>query len=105
MNIAFIDLKKQFRVLEKDIRAGIEGVLEHGRFIMGPEIGRLEEELARFAGVEHAVACASGTDASFAHFQTPRPDSPPVADNSATDGFLSGSASIRKRIRGLPLAA
>jgi len=63
MNIPFIDLKKQFRVLEKDIRAGIEGVLEHGRFIMGPEIGRLEEELARFAGVEHAVACASGTDA------------------------------------------
>jgi len=63
VKIAFIDLKKQFSVLEKDIRAAIDGVLAHGQFIMGPEIGRLEEELARFAGARQAVACASGTDA------------------------------------------
>jgi len=63
VKIAFIDLKKQFSLLEKDIRAAIDGVLAHGQFIMGPEIGRLEEELARFAGSGHAVACASGTDA------------------------------------------
>lgn len=63
MKIAFIDLKKQFEVLGKDIRAAIDGVLAHGQFIMGPEIGRLEEELAGFSGVKQAVACASGTDA------------------------------------------
>jgi len=63
VKIAFIDLKKQFSVLEKDIRAAIDGVLAHGQFIMGPEIGRLEEELAGFSGVKQAVACASGTDA------------------------------------------
>ena len=38
-------------------------VLEHGRFIMGPEVGELEERLAAFCGARHAIACANGTDA------------------------------------------
>ncbi|MEW5724127.1 MAG: DegT/DnrJ/EryC1/StrS family aminotransferase [Thermodesulfobacteriota bacterium] len=63
MTIPFIDLKTQYRAMEKEMRAAIEGVLAHGGFIMGPEIGRLEAELARFAGVKHALGCASGTDA------------------------------------------
>ena len=63
MNMPFIDLKAQFSELEQEIRAGIDRVLAHGQFIMGPEIHELESELARFAGVEHVVSCASGTDA------------------------------------------
>lgn len=63
MTILFIDLKAQFRELEDEIRSGIDRVLEHGRFIMGPEIHELETELARFAGVKHVISCASGTDA------------------------------------------
>ncbi|MFH1090964.1 MAG: DegT/DnrJ/EryC1/StrS family aminotransferase [Pseudomonadota bacterium] len=63
MNIPFIDLKAQFRVLESEIRSAIEAVLSHGQFIMGPEIGRLETELARFTGVKYALTCSSGTDA------------------------------------------
>ena len=59
----FIDLKAQFAALEKEIRAGIDGVLEHGKFIMGPEVVQLEQELARYVGVKHCVACANGTDA------------------------------------------
>ena len=63
MNIAFIDLKRQFAAMETDIRSAIEGVLSHGRFIMGPEINELESELAKYAGVKHCVVCSSGTDA------------------------------------------
>lgn len=63
MTIPFIDLKAQYRGIEDEIRAGIEGVLAHGQFIMGPEVKKLETELARFAGVKHAISCSSGTDA------------------------------------------
>ncbi len=63
MTIPFIDLQAQFRHLEPDIRARIDRVLEHGQFIMGPEVAELERALSEFAGVKHAVACSSGTDA------------------------------------------
>jgi UDP-2-acetamido-2-deoxy-ribo-hexuluronate aminotransferase len=63
VNIAFIDLKKQFKAMESDIRSAIDGVLAHGRFIMGPEVGQLESELAEYAGTKHCVVCSSGTDA------------------------------------------
>ncbi|MBW1708574.1 MAG: DegT/DnrJ/EryC1/StrS family aminotransferase [Deltaproteobacteria bacterium] len=63
MSIAFIDLKKQFNVLEKDIRSAVDRVFEHAQFIMGPEVIQLEQELAKFAGVKHAIGCSSGTDA------------------------------------------
>jgi len=61
--IPFIDLKTQFKHLEKEIQAAINGVLEHGKFILGPEIKELEERLADFAEVKHVISCASGTDA------------------------------------------
>jgi dTDP-4-amino-4,6-dideoxygalactose transaminase len=61
--IPFIDLKTQFKHLEKDIQAAINEVLEHGKFILGPEINELEEQLAEFADVKHVITCASGTDA------------------------------------------
>ncbi len=61
--IPFIDLKTQFKHLENDIRARMDAVLEHGMFIMGPEIKELEEKLAAFVGVKHCIGCASGTDA------------------------------------------
>ncbi|MBW2062330.1 MAG: DegT/DnrJ/EryC1/StrS family aminotransferase [Deltaproteobacteria bacterium] len=63
MSIAFIDLKKQFSVLEKEMRLAIDRVLDHAQFIMGPEVAQLERELARYTGVKHAIGCSSGTDA------------------------------------------
>ena len=63
MSIAFIDLKKQFNVLEKELRAAVDRVFEHAQFIMGPEVDQLEQELARYVGVKHAIGCSSGTDA------------------------------------------
>ncbi len=59
----FVDLGAQFRALEDDIRDAIERVLQHGQFIMGPEVHALEDELADYCGVAHAITAASGTDA------------------------------------------
>lgn len=59
----FVDLDAQFRTIEKEIRGAINDVLEHGQFIMGPEVFALEEELAEYTGVEHVISTASGTDA------------------------------------------
>ena len=63
MNMPFIDLKSQFKDLESEIRARIDAVLEHGQYILGPEVRELEEKLAAFSGAGHAVCCSSGTDA------------------------------------------
>jgi UDP-2-acetamido-2-deoxy-ribo-hexuluronate aminotransferase len=57
----FIDLKSQYRQHQAAIDAAIARVLEHGRFIMGPEIPELEQGLAEFVGVSHAITTASGT--------------------------------------------
>lgn len=59
----FIDLKKQYHLIESDILAGIKNVLDHGQYIMGPEIKQLENKLAEFIGVKHVIANSSGTDA------------------------------------------
>lgn len=58
----FIDLKQQYLNYQPEIDAGIRKVLEHGNFILGPEIAELEKALADYVGVPHAITCASGTD-------------------------------------------
>jgi UDP-2-acetamido-2-deoxy-ribo-hexuluronate aminotransferase len=58
----FIDLKTQYRKFEHAINDRIHRVLEHGRFIMGPEVEELEGHLAGFVGCRHAITVASGTD-------------------------------------------
>ncbi len=61
----FIDLGfQQLRIREK-IENNINKVLEHGKYIMGPEVKILEEKLAAFVGTKHAISCSSGTDALF----------------------------------------
>lgn len=62
-NIPFIDLKSQYRTLETDIKARIDKVLEHGQYIMGPEVKELEEQLENFTGSSNAITVASGTEA------------------------------------------
>ncbi|MGZ3722083.1 MAG: DegT/DnrJ/EryC1/StrS family aminotransferase [Bdellovibrionales bacterium] len=62
--IPFIDLKAQYQALRNPIQERIQKVLEHGQFIMGPEVDELEKALAKFSGAKHALACASGTDAA-----------------------------------------
>lgn len=59
----FIDLKAQQDRIRPQIDAAIKGVLDHGNYIMGPEVAELERMLADFVGVRHAIGCSSGTDA------------------------------------------
>lgn len=59
----FIDLAAQQQRIREKIEANIRKVLDHGKYIMGPEIGELERRLADYVGVSHAVSCSSGTDA------------------------------------------
>jgi dTDP-4-amino-4,6-dideoxygalactose transaminase len=61
--IQFIDLKAQQERIRPQIDAAIKRVLDHGAYIMGPEVHELEKQLAEFCGVKHAISCANGTDA------------------------------------------
>ncbi|SDW97560.1 DegT/DnrJ/EryC1/StrS family aminotransferase [Thiocapsa roseopersicina] len=62
----FIDLKSQYRLIEDDVKARIHAVLEHGQYIMGPEVEALEIALAEFVGTRHCIGLSSGTDALLA---------------------------------------
>jgi UDP-2-acetamido-2-deoxy-ribo-hexuluronate aminotransferase len=63
MNIPFIDLKSQYRALQPQIQARINAVLEHGQYIMGPEVRELEDRLAERTGARHCITVSSGTEA------------------------------------------
>lgn len=63
MTIPFIDLKTQYKALKPDIDARIFKVLEHGQFIMGPEVKECEDALKKFVGAKHALTCSNGSDA------------------------------------------
>ncbi len=59
----FIDLKKQYSLIENLVNENIKRVLDSGQYIMGPQIIELEQKLAEYAGVDYCVSCSSGTDA------------------------------------------
>ncbi len=61
--IEFIDLAAQRKRLGPQIEQAIARVLDHGRFVLGPEVGELEARLQTFSGARHCVTCANGTDA------------------------------------------
>jgi UDP-2-acetamido-2-deoxy-ribo-hexuluronate aminotransferase len=63
MSIPFIDLKSQYAALQPQIQARINAVLEHGQYIMGPEVKELEERLAAYTGARHCITVSSGTEA------------------------------------------
>ena len=59
----FCDLKSQYQRLKADIDARIQRVLDHGQYILGPEVAELEEKLATYTGAKYCITCANGTDA------------------------------------------
>ena len=59
----FIDLAAQQKLIRPQLDAAIEKVLDHGQYIMGPEVAEFEEHLREFTGAEYALSCANGTDA------------------------------------------
>jgi UDP-2-acetamido-2-deoxy-ribo-hexuluronate aminotransferase len=62
-SIPFVDLKAQYERLAPRIKERIQAVLEHGKFIMGPEVAELEKALCDYTSAAHCISCASGTDA------------------------------------------
>ena len=63
MSVPLLDLIAQYREIKDDVLAAMMSVIERQAFIMGPEVGRLETEVARLSNAKHGIACASGTDA------------------------------------------
>jgi len=61
--IKFIDLETQQKRIRKPLEQRLKKILDHGQYIMGPEVFELEEKLADYCGVKHAISCSSGTDA------------------------------------------
>jgi len=61
--LQFIDLAAQQTPIREKIEARIKTVLNHGRYIMGPEVYEFEEKLAEYVGIKHCISCSSGTDA------------------------------------------
>ena len=63
IKVPLVDLQAQYRPLRDEILSAMTRICDSQRFIMGPEIAALEDELARMLGIDHAVAVSSGTDA------------------------------------------
>lgn len=59
----FIDLAAQHKLIRPQLDEAIKKVLDHGQYIMGPEVAEFEEKLRQFVGSKHALSCANGTDA------------------------------------------
>jgi dTDP-4-amino-4,6-dideoxygalactose transaminase len=63
VNVPLLDLVAQYQTIKDDVLAAMMTVIERQGFIMGPEVSRLEAEIARLSHAKHGIACASGTDA------------------------------------------
>ena len=63
MNVPLLDLQAQYAEIATEVDAAVAEVVRSQRFVLGPQVERLEEELAHRVGVRHAIGCASGTDA------------------------------------------
>jgi len=63
LNVPLLDLVAQYQTIKDAVMPALQSVIERQQFIMGPEVGRLEAEVARLSHSKHGIACASGTDA------------------------------------------
>ncbi|HDS01158.1 MAG TPA: transcriptional regulator, partial [candidate division Zixibacteria bacterium] len=63
MEVPLLDLTRQYKGIKSEIDQAVHKVLEHTRFIMGPEVEQFEEQAARYCGSKYAIGVASGTDA------------------------------------------
>lgn len=63
MNIPFLDLKRQYQPIKREIDEAIQRVVDSQNFILGNEVANFEDQLAKYCGAEHAIGVASGTDA------------------------------------------
>ena len=61
--ISFFDLSAQQQFLKSKIEKRIADVMSHGKYILGPEVDELEEQLTKYTGAKFCITCANGTDA------------------------------------------
>src|SRR6266545_2556265 len=61
--IPFVNLAAQHKAIKNDLLAAVARVLDHGQFILGPEVGEFERRFAEMCGVHHAIGVGNGTDA------------------------------------------
>ena len=61
--IPFIDLATQQKRIRPQVEAALSRVLDHGEYIMGPEVRELEKQLSAFCGASYTLSCSNGTDA------------------------------------------
>jgi dTDP-4-amino-4,6-dideoxygalactose transaminase len=70
VSVPLLDLVAQYREIKDEVLAAMMKVIERQAFIMGPEVGQLEAEIARLSHAKHGIACASGTDALLLPLKT-----------------------------------
>ena len=63
LNVPLLDLKAQYRLLEQEVQSAIQRVVESQHFILGPEVEKLEEEVAAYSQCQFGIGVSSGTDA------------------------------------------
>lgn len=61
----FVDFRREYKAIKKEIDSAVRGVFENGRFILGPEVENFEKNFAKYCGVKYCVGVASGTDALY----------------------------------------
>src|ERR1700736_917619 len=95
LKVPLVDLQAQYRPLRDEILSAVTRVCDSQRFIMGPEIAALENELARMLGIDHAVAVSSGTDALLLALMTPGMGSGEELITSPPSFFAAAGAIVR----------
>ncbi len=63
MKVPLLDLKAQLQTIEKEVKVSVNEVIDSTRYIMGPKVAELEEQIAEYAGAKYATGVSSGTDA------------------------------------------
>ncbi len=63
IRIPLLDLRAQYETIRAEVEQAVRGVFESQQFILGPDVAALEQEVAEYCGVSHAIGCGSGTDA------------------------------------------
>ena len=95
MGVVFLDLKRQYQTLREEISRAVGEVLESQHFILGPEVERLESEVAALCGTRHGVAVASGTDALILALQALQVKTADTVVTSSFSFFATASSVAR----------
>lgn len=101
MQVPFLDLKRQYSAIKEEIDQAVFNVLSHTRFIMGPEVKTLEEQVAKYCGAKFAMGVASGTDALLLSL---RACGVGLGDEVITTGFsFFATAGVMTRLGAIPV--